>query len=242
MSKFNTTIKCYDCQSFVVDLKDHRKSCSKPKNTVKCFDCHAQVVDLKEHRKSCDKSKKSKTMLIPHIEKKEETTDRYLLFDTSGSMTGNRIQTAKETALEIFEKYAENDRIAVITFDTQPYFRLKPHPVGKIRRQNELPDLFSRFMTQGGTSIWDAIWMAVEQIQGDSNVILNVITDGEDNMSKHTYEDVLKLIESKPKVKLNIINISDRDNVQYKTLCEKSLGIYKTITEIEIKITMINIL
>lgn len=218
---------------------------SRFKSTVECYDCHQRVVDLKSHRSICNNSKKTKCQIKnlqddfkSSVNVVKNTKDHYFLFDTSGSMTGNRIESAKSTALELIGEYPENDRIAVITFDTTPYFRLKPRPIGQIRRQNELPDLFSRFRTQGSTSIWDSIFMAVNQIRGDPVVILNTITDGEDNASVHTYKEVLDLISKNPNITLNIIHISDKEHEPYKNACVVTKGIYKIITEIEIKTTM----
>lgn len=214
------------------------------KSTVECYDCHQQVRDLKSHRSNCVNSKKTKCQ-IKDLQADFKTNvavsdskDRYFLFDTSGSMTGTRIESAKSTALELFDAYPENDRIAVITFDTTPYFRLKPRPVGQIRRQNELSQLFSRFKTEGNTSIWDSIFMAVNQIRGNPTVILNTITDGEDNSSVHTYKEVVELIAKYPNVTLNIIHVSDKEHEPYKNVCAVTKGIYKIITEIEIKTTM----
>lgn len=95
-------------------------------------------------------------------------TDHYFLLDVSGSMTGFRLANSKETFSAIFEKLDDKDRLAIITFDTKAFFKLKPRPVGQIKRQKELPSILDRIFAQGMTAIYDAIKLAVEQIRDKS--------------------------------------------------------------------------
>lgn len=213
------------------------------RGTVECYDCHTQVADLKSHRNVCVNSRKNKTKVshsLGHsVEQKlpsnvgnfVNTVDRYLLIDASGSMAGTRIANVKQVVNEVFPTFAENDRIAIVTFDTTPYFRLKPRPVGQIRRQNELPDVLARIKTLGGTAIWDAIYMVVSQIRDKSRkTVLSVITDGEDNSSKHTLAEVNELLRQFPNVILDIVHVGDVVSVSYQSVATT----YVMIEEIEI--------
>jgi len=227
------------------------------RSTIECYDCHEQVADLRAHRSVCKNSRVQKTRLmkptpppvveselsiddfpvLPTAARSKNTVDYYGIIDTSSSMSGSRIDIAKNVLADVISRLPESDRLAVITFDDKPYFRLKPRPVGQIRRQNEIPDLLSRIKTQGITAIWDAIWMAVEQLQDKSrSVILNVLTDGEDNSSTHTYQQVLDFVSGYPNIKLNITHVTDAPNVEYTNMCE-GRGKYRPIKDVEMSVT-----
>ena len=245
--QYSTTVECYGCRQQVVNLKEHTKNCpgkgkrkgrGKFKSTIKCYDCHEQVINLKEHRAVCPKSRLAKSVvttvtksLIP-----EDTKDFYMLLDVSSSMDGRRLKDAKKTLMGLFDIMNETDRISIVTFDTKAFFKLKPRPVGQIRRQNELPICMDRIFAKGMTSIWDAIYLTVEQIRDKNRkTLVIVLTDGEDNSSKHSYEQVEKLIAEYPNISLNIVHIDGKGakNEQYAHLCE-GRGEYAVIEETEI--------
>lgn len=215
---------------------------------VECYDCHEQVTDLHAHRSVCKNGRRQKTAVVPEFSQENfpglpahsnlaNTVDYYGLIDTSASMSGTRIENAKLVLTDVVTRLPDSDRIAIITFDSKPFFRLKPRPVGQIRRQNELPALLSRFLTQGATAIWDAIWMAVEQLRDKSRkTVINVLTDGEDNSSTHSFQEVSDLVAKYPNITLNITHISDVPNEQYVNLCSKR-GVYRNVKDVEMRVT-----
>uniref|UniRef100_A0A6C0EK32 VWFA domain-containing protein n=1 Tax=viral metagenome TaxID=1070528 RepID=A0A6C0EK32_9ZZZZ len=213
--------------------------------TVKCYDCHEYVYDLKTHRKICPNSRYTKSKMkhekinpFGRTRNLSHTTDYYALLDVSGSMYGSRLQNAKETlSKEVFPRMKDNDRISIVTFDTHAYFKLKPRPVGQIRRQNELPALLDRIFAGNFTAIWDAIHLTVSQIRDkNKRTVLVVLTDGEDNSSSHTYEQVRALVNEYNNISLDIIHISDKPCTQYQEICQDK-GSYKLIGEVELSIT-----
>lgn len=214
--------------------------------TVECYDCHKQVPNLKEHRSQCLNSRQNKNLVKQKTTEETETsekktnftnsTDRYLLIDASGSMTGTRIANVKTVINDVFPTFHKNDRIAIVTFDDAPYFRLKPRPVGQIRRQNELPNILSRIKTLNNTAIYDAIYVTVEQIFDKSRkTAITVITDGEDYTSRHTLEQLLNLLKEYPNITLDIIHVSDVPLEPYQQICSNR-GEYLIITEVEITV------
>lgn len=170
----------------------------------------------------------------------KDTTDVYFLIDVSLSMLERRLADAKSTLVELERSFLEDDRIAIISFDTNAYFKLKPRPVGQIRKQQELEPLLNRIFARGCTAIWDAIYMEVSQLRDkNKKTLMIVLIDGEDNSSSHTYQQRLDLVNECPGVILNIIHINGNGpkNPQYKNICKKR-GKYKIIVETEIKITL----
>ena len=228
---FRSTVECYDCRQQVTDLKAHRSVCVKHKaTTMECYDCHQQVTDLKNHRKIC--LRKDVVVMA------DNTKDVYFLIDVSGSMAGFKLDQSKETVTSIFSDMNEKDRLAIVAFDSGAFFKLRPRPVGQVRRQNELPELLSKMFAKGNTAIYDAIWISVEQIQDKNrSTLMIVITDGEDNSSKHTLAEVMKMISEYPKIQLDIVQIDSQRNPNYEQLAQ-GRGSYSVIQEIEIQTTV----
>jgi len=247
MSRRPTRVECYDCHEYVPDLKTHRFSCSKRKSkptrnhfdTIRCFDCGERVVNLQNHRVHCKQSRKAKSDLFyestPSVEQNNlihETTTMFTLLDVSASMGGSRLQAAKESLRQCFNLMKDEDRFSIITFDTKPYFKLKPRPVEQIRRQGELDVTLGKIFAQGCTALYDAIFLAIDQIHDKSlHNSLVVLTDGEDNSSKRTMNDVRDLLAKFPNIRLDIIHINDQGlaNPAYETICSEK-GTYQVIT------------
>lgn len=253
--------KCFKC-----GLPGHKKS-ECPSSTIECYDCHLQVTDIKAHRMVCTKSRHQKSSMTSSYNSSTSTpntststtststtpttstsslkannVDYYYIFDVSGSMEGAKLESAKKCALNIVEKMSKTDRIAIITFDSSAFFKLKPRVVEQIIRQNELPPLLDRIFARGLTALYDAIHLAITQIRDkNQKTILNVLTDGEDNSSKHSYKEVLDLLKEFPHLSLNIIHIDGKlnPNTNYATLCSSNSGQYVSIDSTEIEKTVI---
>jgi len=268
------TIECFNCHQRVSNLKAHKANCraapaGRP-TTVKCFDCQLQVSDLKSHRRECQKRPQaissssqtlvvgdgqktlfeSKTMIAKTVQVSQVSTnsspskDVYVLLDVSGSMEGSKLNQAKEGLKEIHQFLREDDRLAIITFDSNAYFKLKPRPNGQVKRQNELPELLDRIFARGGTALYDAIWMGIEQMKDKSRPTLFVVlTDGEDNASQHKLDDILKLVDAHNEVTLDIVEISansvSSSGVNYNLLAQRGRGNYTLIVETEVVTTLV---
>lgn len=122
-----------------------------------------------------------------------------LVIDRSGSMKGDPLEQAKRGAIEEFVRpCAPNDYIGVISFsDTHsvdfPY-QLKDNQ--GIAIENIINSLYA----DGYTALWDSMIAAIDQLaqanHGEEQFIV-ALTDGDDNRSKYTCEDVLKYAHDK---------------------------------------------
>jgi Mg-chelatase subunit ChlD len=253
MSRFGRgTVECYDCHADVADLKSHRRACPGKagggrKGTVECYDCHQQVADLKAHRNggACGKKKLSGKQsrhahpVQPAANAKQTGIDVFVTLDVSDSMTGARLAAAKEAILDLHvNTLEEHDRLSLITFDTKAFFKLKPRPNGELARKKEIEPLLDRIFARGATAFYDALWMALQQIQDRSRPTrIFALSDGEDNSSTHTMAEVLKLAKDYPAVTLDIVYINDASVVApaaYRQLVDEYRGAVKVVTTTKI--------
>lgn len=139
----------------------------------------------------------------------------------------------------LVDKMSKSDRVAIITFDNNAYFKLNPRPVEQVIRQNELKTTLDRIFAKGLTAIYDAIHLGISQMRNrDQKAIFIVLTDGEDNSSSHSLSEVTNMLSDRPNISLNIINISQQANTQHQNLCTITGGLYHTITETDISRTL----
>lgn len=93
--------------------------------------------------------------------------------------------------------------------------------------------LLPRIRAEGATALYDALIMAIEQVNDKTKkTIMTVLTDGEDNSSRNTLEQVMTLLKEYPAITLHIVHI---DTVgarlaAYEQLC-RDRGDYVVIND-----------
>lgn len=213
------------------------------RSTVECYDCHRQVQDLREHRASgsCLSKGKLSGRTRAHVlrggtsddSRKNLGRDVFFLMDVSGSMAGSKIEEAKRALLAVHkQELGDTDRLAVVTFDTNAYYRLKPRPNGQLLREGDVEDLVGRIKADGGTALYDAIWLTVEDVRDKTRPsTIVVLTDGEDNSSKHTLQEVLDAVAQFPALTLDIVQVDGTAPVAaFQQLTTAGRGQYKMVT------------
>lgn len=106
-----------------------------------------------------------------------------LLVDSSGSMSSKYVP-AKEAVKRFVQVSNPQDKFFGATFDDSV------HPVAS---PQELMDLM---FARGSTTMLDALYFGLVELEDTRNVrkALLIISDGEDNHSKHTRDEVMKLV------------------------------------------------
>lgn len=101
-----------------------------------------------------------------------------LVIDKSGSMQGQRIESAKESARATAEVLSPNDVLGVIAFDSEATVYVKPQRASN--RMRISADI-SRLQPGGGTNIYPGLREAFELLQGINAKVKHVIvlSDGE---------------------------------------------------------------
>ena len=220
-------VECYTCGLMVESLKKHRSTCAGVRvalgndPSAVAPDSPAEQATRKGRRrgKKGERGEEQKVSLDDF----GDTKDVYFILDVSGSMSGSRLATAKSTAREIFAQMNENDRISIVTFDNKAFFKLKPRAVGQIRRQNEFEPILDKIFARGGTALYDAVYISIDQIRNkDRHTVMVVYTDGDDNCSTRSLQSILDLLVENRNVSLSLVHIQNSGvrSVSYETLCE----------------------
>ncbi len=104
-----------------------------------------------------------------------------LVIDKSGSMSGPKIDMAKEAAVRSLQVLGPLDQAAVLTFDSVPQWVATPTPLTDDGRQH-LDDAIGGIDAGGGTEIYPAVAAAFEALRDvDADVKhLILLTDGQD--------------------------------------------------------------
>lgn len=150
-----------------------------------------------------------------------------ILIDNSGSMLPKRAKV-NEAALQLVDASQQDDRVFVVNFGDGAFLDQDFTPdVGKLRAA------LQRVETRGSTALYDAVIAAADHLNQTSpsqKRILLVVTDGRDNASEATLQDVLHKLKSKngPVVYIIALEQNERQNddnrQSLRTLSEQTGG------------------
>lgn len=108
-----------------------------------------------------------------------------LVIDTSGSMSGEKIERVREGANFILGYLQDNDILTIIAFDSSPAVVMEATRYGDISRQRIVEQIDS-LSAGGGTDIHGGLERATEQLRdtpqsGDTARRILLLSDGKDN-------------------------------------------------------------
>jgi len=109
--------------------------------------------------------------------KKRQPVAMALVIDRSGSMSGMPIDMARSACKDVANGLAVNDWLLVVAFDTQPQLAVKLQRVGD---RNAIRKNIDRIQPGGGTDLYPALKIAMEQLQTAPTKVKQVLllTDG----------------------------------------------------------------
>jgi Ca-activated chloride channel homolog len=117
-----------------------------------------------------------------------------ILIDNSGSMLPKRAKV-NEAALELVDASQHEDRVFVVNFGEDAFLDQDyTQDIGKLRAA------LQRVETRGSTALYDAVIAAVDHLNQTSPLqkkVLLVVTDGRDNASQATFQEVLHKLQMK---------------------------------------------
>ncbi len=169
-------------------------------------------------------------------------TNVYLVVDTSGSMEGDKIVRTRE-ALKSFVNQIKGtrDRLGIVEFasGTKNFTPLRTLDEGA--RADTL-NLIDQMTAQGNTGLIDAVYDAVTdlQAQGDNDAInaVVVMTDGRENASYRSVNELSTLINNRPSPQMVIFTIafgSDADEELLRSIAQLGNGQFRRADETDIE-------
>lgn len=116
-----------------------------------------------------------------------------LVVDVSISMMGEPLALAKEAAIGFVQALPEETAFTVVAFDDDPVV-VSPLAVGRAEAEVAIDAL----EIGGGTALYDALQVGVEQFGDATRHALVLLTDGGDTVSESTLEDATEALTASP--------------------------------------------
>lgn len=131
-----------------------------------------------------------------------------ILFDVSGSMSGDKIKRAREALSRFIQTSHNADEYFLIAFNSRAQLLLD-----KTRDGNAVLDKLSFVQTRNNTALYDACYLGVEKVQRGTHPkrALLLISDGQDNDSRYTFSEVRRILKESDVVLYGIGILSGGD-------------------------------
>lgn len=115
-----------------------------------------------------------------------------VIFDVSGSMSGDKVSRAREALAKFIQTSHDSDEYFLIAFNTKAQLLLD-----KTRDGDAVLNKLTFVETRGQTALYDAVYLGVEKVQRGAHPkrALIVISDGQDNSSRFTFDNVRRLLK-----------------------------------------------
>ncbi len=115
-----------------------------------------------------------------------------ILFDVSGSMSGDKINRAREALARFVETSHERDEYFLVGFNDRAQLLLD-----RTRNSDSLLSKLTFVQTKGQTALYDACYLGVEKVMRGAHRkrAIIIISDGQDNNSRYTFTEVRRLLK-----------------------------------------------
>jgi Ca-activated chloride channel homolog len=168
-------------------------------------------------------------------------TNVYLVVDTSGSMEGENLRSAK-TALHSFIAQIQGDRdqVGLVEFGSGVK-RFEPLRAMTGGGQARMSELITNMQAYGNTALIDAVWQANQDLQtvADREAInaIVVMTDGMENASNYGINDLRRALEGNrvPVVIFTIAFGRDADDALMQEMARIGSGQFRRADETDLE-------
>jgi hypothetical protein len=142
---------------------------------------------------------------------KKEPPMIVMVLDASGSMHGisNNIREAVNSFITQQKAMpVDGTRFSLIVFSDEASLK-----IDKVLIQDVQPITENEYVCNGNTALFDAISLAIDRHSNYKQVLLVIVTDGEENKSHCTYEELHRKIEQKKNVGWSFIYLANEPRV-----------------------------
>ncbi len=169
-------------------------------------------------------------------------TNVYRVVDTSGSMEGEKIRRTREAlAAFVAQVQGDRDRIGIVEFASSVKSFVPLSTLDETSRYDML-DVIDNMDAMGGTALIDAVYAAVEDLQSqrDDQAInaVVVMTDGLDNDSRRTLNELARLLETRDDSQIVLFTIAfgtDADETLLTRMADAGNGQFRRADETDIE-------
>jgi len=161
--------------------------------------CHTTVVDRNGHLVT-DLPKEAFTVYENGVQqpvrlfrREDVPVSMGLIVDNSGSMRDKRAKV-ETAALGLVKASNPDDEVFVVNFNDEAFLDL-PHGKDFTNDTKEMEEALTRIDSRGGTAMRDAIRMSIDHVKEKGHKdkrVLVVVTDGNDNSSVISLENLVK--------------------------------------------------
>ncbi|MFP4379216.1 MAG: VIT domain-containing protein [Candidatus Sumerlaeia bacterium] len=187
-------------------------------------------------------------MLAPRSDYKADKImpkDVVFVFDTSGSMNGDKIVQAREALKYCLNSLREEDRFNVVRFSTESEALFDDGQVlAKKDNVDKALEFVKGFEASGGTAIHEALLTAIpEDTDSDRPFLLVFLTDGKPTIGEKDIDKIVGDVSKENRDRLRIFTFGVGNSVNTRlldTLAEKNGGVTEYVTpreDIEIKVS-----
>jgi Ca-activated chloride channel family protein len=162
----------------------------------------------------------------------KKPVDLVLAIDTSGSMAGDKIASARTSLVDFIKILDDRDRLQILTFNSGVHVLTPMSEIGEKRA--DLVRRVGGIMEGGDTSLFDAAIESVSQLEqsGDTKHIRAIVllSDGQDTASNSSFDNMLSKVGPKGEEGGNSIKLftigfgSDADTEILKKMAEVTGG------------------
>ncbi|MBC7912227.1 MAG: VWA domain-containing protein [Pyrinomonadaceae bacterium] len=141
---------------------------------------HFTILDDKEEQ------------VIEHFSDDDAPVTVGVLFDVSGSMSGDKISKARTALSRFIETSHNSDEYFLIGFNSRAQLLLD-----KTRDGDAVLDKLTYVDTKGQTALYDACYLGVEKVTRGAHQkrAVLLISDGQDNNSRYTFSELRRLLK-----------------------------------------------
>lgn len=131
-----------------------------------------------------------------------------VVFDVSGSMSGDKLRMAREALSRFIQTSHNADEYFLIAFNSRAQLLLD-----RSRDGDGVLDKLTFVETKGNTALYDGVYLGVEKVTrgAHSKRALLVISDGQDNSSRYNFRELRRLLRESDVLIYSIGITSGRD-------------------------------
>jgi Ca-activated chloride channel family protein len=115
-----------------------------------------------------------------------------VIFDVSGSMSGDKVRRARDALAKFIQTSHDSDEYFLIAFNSRPQLLND-----RTRDGDAILNRLTFVETKSQTALYDACYLGVEKVQRGAHPkrALLLISDGQDNDSRYTFNELRKLLK-----------------------------------------------